>query len=282
MEAFEQSILLDVLSIALVALIFGLLVHFWLRRRNPELGWGALGNVWTLPYGGIDLAIVGIVFGMVYCAVFLSGAAEGEAPEEAAEIGVTAAWVSVTFMLYILAALLIYLGFIRGRNLKELFGLERLSVLKVLGVATVSMVVAYPVIYLVMQGMNLFVFRDNFGELETQEVVQLFAETNDLGLKLTLILSTCLVAPLVEETLFRGYFYPVIKRFTDRSFSALFTSAVFAVVHMNVLSMGPLLGLALCFTIAYEVTGCLWVPIAMHAIFNTVNVTLIMTYPDLL
>ena len=97
-----------------------------------------------------------------------------------------------------------------------------------------------------------------------------------------LIVSTCLVAPVVEEVLFRGYIYPVVKRFSDRSFSAIFTSTVFAVVHLNVLSLAPLWALAMCFTIAYEITGCLWIPIMMHAIFNTVNVTLILTFPDLL
>lgn len=282
METFEQSILLDVLSIALVALAFGLLVHFLLRRRNPELGWGALGNVWTLPFGRIDLLIVGVILGLIYVSVRVSGADTEGVPEEDAEMGVTAAWVSVTFMLYVLSALLIYIGFVRGRNLREVFGLERLGPRRVAGFAVVAMLVTYPVVYLVTQGVNLFLLRDTLGDFETQDVVRIFSETKDAGLKLALVFSTCLVAPVVEETLFRGYFYPVVKRYTDRSFSALFTSTVFAVVHMNVLSLAPLLALAVCFTVAYEVTGCLWVPIAMHAIFNTVNVVLILTFPDLL
>ena len=282
MEAFEQSILLDVLNIALVALLLGLLAHWLLRRRNPELGWGALGNVWTLPFGRIDLLIVGGVLALIYGCVRLSDTVAEGVPEEEVEMGVEAAWLSVTFMIYMLSTLLIYLGFVRGRNLKEMFGLERLGVLRIIGVAVGAMLVAYPAVYFVMQGVNLFFFRDTLGELESQEVVQLFSETGDTWLKITLVISTCLVAPVVEETLFRGYFYPVVKRFTDRSFSAIFTSAVFAVIHMNVLSLAPLWALAICFTIAYEVTGCLWVPIAMHAIFNSVNVTLILTFPDLL
>ena len=82
--------------------------------------------------------------------------------------------------------------------------------------------------------------------------------------------------------IFRGYIYAVVKRFSDQTFSAIFTSTVFAAVHMHVLHLAPLFALAMCFTLAYEITGCLWIPIAMHAIFNTVNVSVILNFPDLM
>ncbi|MEM8953591.1 MAG: CPBP family intramembrane glutamic endopeptidase, partial [Verrucomicrobiota bacterium] len=71
-------------------------------------------------------------------------------------------------------------------------------------------------------------------------------------------------------------FYPVIKRYSDRFFSAVVTSMAFAVVHMNLLSVAPLFVLAMAFTLAYELTGCLWVPIVMHALFNTAQVVMIL------
>ena len=282
MEAFEQAIILDVLSIALVAFVLGLAVHGLLRLRNPELGWGALGNVWTQPFGRIDLLVVGVIVALIYWWLLVTDVSPGEAVQSEAEMSVEAAWLSAVFLLFLFTALIFFLGFVRGRNLPETFGLARLSPLRIAGIASVAMLIAFPVAYLVTEGANLLLFKDTLGEFDTQEVVQLFANSDDLRLKLVLIMSTCLIAPVVEETFFRGYFYPVVKRFTDRSFSALFTSTIFAVIHMNVLSFAPLWALAICFTVAYEVTGCLWVPIAMHAIFNTVNVTLILTFPDLL
>ena len=72
-----------------------------------------------------------------------------------------------------------------------------------------------------------------------------------------LISSAVVVAPLVEEVIFRGYLYPVFKRFSDRFLAAIVTSMMFALVHGNVPGTLPLFALALMLTIAYELTGCL-------------------------
>ena len=42
-------------------------------------------------------------------------------------------------------------------------------------------------------------------------------------------------------------------------------------VHGNVPALAGLIVLAAMFTIAYEITGCLWVPILMHAMFNSLQ-----------
>ena len=83
-----------------------------------------------------------------------------------------------------------------------------------------------------------------------------------------------LVAPLVEETIFRGYLYGVTKRFTDRWFASIFISFVFACVHQHLGSTAPLFVLAMGFSVAYELTGSLLVPMIMHAMFNGTNLIL--------
>jgi membrane protease YdiL (CAAX protease family) len=49
-------------------------------------------------------------------------------------------------------------------------------------------------------------------------------------------------------------------------------SLLFALVHHHVGSLVPLFVLALGLTTAYEATGCLLVPVFMHAIFNGLNI----------
>jgi membrane protease YdiL (CAAX protease family) len=46
-------------------------------------------------------------------------------------------------------------------------------------------------------------------------------------------------------------------------------------MHQHVGSLVPLFVLALSFTLAYEATGCLLVPIFMHALFNALNIALL-------
>ena len=93
--------------------------------------------------------------------------------------------------------------------------------------------------------------------------------------KLLMIFSIAIVAPVTEETSYRGFIYPVIKKYSDRFFSVLFTSLIFALVHGNVPALAGLLVLAIVLTLAYEVTGCLWVPILMHCLFNSVQLVAI-------
>ena len=68
--------------------------------------------------------------------------------------------------------------------------------------------------------------------------------------------------------MFRGFFYVVFKRYVGAPVSALFTAALFAAFHVNLTAFPGLFVLALCFTIAFEATGSLVVPMTMHALFN--------------
>lgn len=86
-----------------------------------------------------------------------------------------------------------------------------------------------------------------------------------------IFLSATILAPLTEEFAFRGYFYGALKRQFGIAGAALLTSALFALIHVNLSSLPALFFLALCLTVAYEWTGSLLVPIAMHALFNTTS-----------
>jgi membrane protease YdiL (CAAX protease family) len=81
-----------------------------------------------------------------------------------------------------------------------------------------------------------------------------------------------IVAPLAEELIFRGYLYPVGKKYLGPFLSALVTAALFAVLHGHMASLPALFTLALCLALSYEKSGSLLVPTIMHAVFNAVSV----------
>jgi len=85
-----------------------------------------------------------------------------------------------------------------------------------------------------------------------------------------------IVAPVFEELFFRGFVYPVLKQRWGTWKALATVSAIFAVIHQHVPSMGPLFTLALGLGLAYELTGSLLAPIAVHALFNTMNVAVLL------
>jgi membrane protease YdiL (CAAX protease family) len=111
-----------------------------------------------------------------------------------------------------------------------------------------------------------------------QDIVTLFRQAAGDGdgwaVRITCI-SAVMIAPVVEETVFRGYFYPIMKPFLGAVGAAVLTSAMFAFSHGNLAVLPGLFVLSLSLTLALERFGCLWIPIGMHSAFNTVSLILI-------
>jgi len=84
-------------------------------------------------------------------------------------------------------------------------------------------------------------------------------------------LGAIVLAPLVEETLFRGILYPFLKPRIGLPLAVTATSLVFAAIHLNVMTFVPLTFIGLALVWVYEQTDNLLAPIVAHALFNAVN-----------
>ena len=91
------------------------------------------------------------------------------------------------------------------------------------------------------------------------------------GGRLSLGAAAVLLAPVAEETMFRGILYPVIKQAGYPRLAWWGTALLFALVHLNLVTFVPLLVLALLLTELYERTGNLLAPITAHLLFNALN-----------
>ena len=94
-------------------------------------------------------------------------------------------------------------------------------------------------------------------------------------------LGAVMLAPFVEEALFRGILYRAVKQMGRPQLALWGSSLVFAAIHANLLTFVPLLGLALMFVLLYEYTDTLLAPIIAHALFNGVNLLLLLYAPKL-
>jgi membrane protease YdiL (CAAX protease family) len=155
-----------------------------------------------------------------------------------------------------------FLGLRRGR----LFA----TVLFAVGIALLSTPVALGANQLSAELITLFNHTP-----EQQTVVKVLEQTESPMRRAIFALAAILMAPLVEETIFRGILYPMLKYRGYPRLAIWGTSLFFAAVHLNLLTFLPLFLFALVLIWIYERTDTLLAPITAHAFFNTINFVLL-------
>lgn len=83
-----------------------------------------------------------------------------------------------------------------------------------------------------------------------------------------LLLLLLFLAPLAEETLFRAFFFPALRRRYGRGAAYVLCAVVFAAAHFDLWTMLPIIGASLGFCRLYEKYGSLWYNIIAHAAWN--------------
>jgi membrane protease YdiL (CAAX protease family) len=88
----------------------------------------------------------------------------------------------------------------------------------------------------------------------------------------SLLFSSIIIAPIIEEIFFRKFVYRVIKKKLGIFFGILISSLMFGLIHYNLYSFGTLFLLSVICTIKFENTGQIFQPILIHSFFNTIMV----------
>lgn len=177
-----------------------------------------------------------------------------------------------------IALFLFVAGFLRfrGLDLNSLGGLSKIGFWRALGTGMILLFAAYPLIFLADA-----VTRRILGSgAAKQEIVELFNSSQTVRQRVLVILLAVAVAPLVEEFIFRFFLYGVVKRYFGRLVGLTVNALLFAAVHAHLPSFAPLLVLGSCFTIAYEWSGSILVTMAMHALFNSLTLT-VLAFPSI-
>lgn len=112
-------------------------------------------------------------------------------------------------------------------------------------------------------------------EFAPQELVTLFQGGGDWPAIIILVLMAVVVAPVVEEIIFRGCIYRFLKSQTTLLGAQILSGAVFAMLHANLLSFVPLVLVGVLLARAYEKTGSLAVAIWFHAFFNAFSLSML-------
>ena len=118
---------------------------------------------------------------------------------------------------------------------------------------------------------------DFFQGKEQQDMVTHLAQ-GGMDLKITIAVCAVIFAPLVEEVIFRGYLYPVFKKFLGWESSLVFTSILFGLLHVDIVAFLPLSIFGALLAIVYERTKTLWAPILAHFLMNLLTIVIQLFY----
>jgi len=269
MEEAVHGVLLDFEHLTLLTVAVGLLISALIRTVRGEIleNDSGFGKINCRSLGGIDLVAV-FIFLAYYYSQFLYGPQDREAVKMSIELIVA----NLVLYLFMVTIVLVTVQWVGGRDPIKLFGLKRVTFLQWLLWVGGGILLATPMVLFLSEWVRSEWLEPIFGEMKEQEVVDSLKNTSGLSLKIGMIVSACIVAPIAEEVIFRGYIYSVLKRFSNPLFAMVVAGALFAAVHLNLPALLPLWMFAIILTLSYELSGSLWVPIGIHAGFNTVSV----------
>ncbi|MEQ1862667.1 MAG: type II CAAX endopeptidase family protein [Chthoniobacteraceae bacterium] len=246
----------------------GLVVAARMLRRVREIGGRVPSGVLGMPDVFVGFFLCGFFALLVVGQTMLTDRA-GAAPV----MNVGQIWGNIAFFL-VLVGLIIGFLLLRRISPVALFGLRRWPLWRAALVGTLLVFAVFPLTLGLGVAMQLLLQQG----AQEQDVVKLYREVAASGDRQHIALLgfvAVVFQPIVEETIFRGYFYSLFKDWSGAVASAIFTATLFAAIHGNLTALPALFALALALTLAYEWSGSLLVPISMHMVFNGVQLALV-------
>lgn len=243
-------------------------------EQPPELPAGRV-PVWF--YKPLDLLGVALVFA-VFCGLVLASLRLGQEARPVLDPG--ALVVSIGFQFLMAGAVVAMVG--RRMNLVSWLGLRWQGWPWILLIAPGAVIFMW-LVFGGLQYSGYVKWMESLGVETVQDTVKLLQESNDPVILGLMTFAAVIAAPLCEEIVFRGYFYPVMKKFGGFRVAAVCSALVFAAAHGSVTALLPLFIFGCVLVFLYEKTGSLWAPIATHLCFNgaTVLVQLAVRYYEI-
>jgi membrane protease YdiL (CAAX protease family) len=227
------------------------------RERSPTTGWPP----WTAPValiGGLALALVGgLVVDLPALALGVKISSSHTPP------GVTIADTVVQDIGFVLAA--IYCAHLGGRVVRSWqFGLRRPAVgWRAAGGLIMLLLIAFIVLSAIWSAVV---------HPSEEKLLETLGSNEGTALLLASAALTCVVAPICEEILFRGYMFTALRNWRGTLPAALITGLVFGGVHVGsapTLDLVPLAGLGFGLCLLYRYSGSLYPCMIAHSLNNS-------------
>jgi membrane protease YdiL (CAAX protease family) len=228
------------------------------RGQSPDTSWPPWSAALAL-VGGLVLAAMGGLLVDLPALAFGVKLTSSHTPP-----GLAIADTVVQDIAFVLAA--VYCARLGGRAVRSWqFGLRRPGV----GWWTAVRLIALLLVVFVVLSV---VWSEVLHPEEEKLLEQLGSNEGTLLLALSAAL-TCVVAPICEEILFRGYVFTALRNWRGTLPAAVITAVLFGGVHVGsapVLDLVPLAGLGFGLCLLYRYTGSLYPSIVAHSLNNSI------------
>jgi membrane protease YdiL (CAAX protease family) len=274
---------LIVASLLILAILASSAV-LWIRRiQSPQDTIATAPGVPAWPIGWVNfgifactMVIVVFVVQNIAATVFFAAPTEDEAPRQLTP------WLAVFAVLLLqlpmLAVFYIARRFYPGHYAGRMNHLE-LSPGAAFRITVPLFLMYLPVIWIAsLLWTNVLSALEAAGVIETlepQQLITLFQDGGDpvaIGL---LVAFAVILAPVVEEIIFRGCVYRFLKSQTTLLPAQILSGCIFSFMHANLLSFIPLVIVGVLLARVYEKTGNLMVTIWFHAFFNAFSLLML-------
>lgn len=179
-------------------------------------------------------------------------------------------------------ALLLTHNFLRDQQMswEEAFGFVNPRLRRALGLSILVGLAVLPIAWS-LGHLSAKVMHSVQVEPVVQAPVQMLQGATSVPTRLLIGFLAIILAPFVEEIVFRGLIYPTLKQHGFPRLALWGTSLLFAAIHNNLMILLPLTFLAVVLTLLYETTDNLLGPMIAHSIFNSVNFFWVITQPNM-
>jgi membrane protease YdiL (CAAX protease family) len=229
----------------------------------PEGKWRVSVSI----YEWRDLAGVGFIF-VVFAGLILSSVSATRPADFKVEAGDL--WMNIGFQF--LMAGVISLLVIQRIGIVDWLGLRWRAWPAVVWIAPGAVLCMW-LVFLVLQRFGYVEWMEALGVETVQDSVKMLQKERDPLLLGLMSFGAVVAAPLCEELVFRGYLYPVMKKFSGVWPAAVASALLFGCAHGSLTALLPLFLFGFLLVMIYERTGSLWAPISAHFAFNAVTVT---------
>jgi membrane protease YdiL (CAAX protease family) len=181
----------------------------------------------------------------------------------------------LTVAVILLVARLTFARGLRG------FGLRPRTIPRDFGWACIDLLAVWPIVLAAIV-ITVYLGKRLMGEqfeIPQHVGLELITESGSLALRILIVVLAVVIAPVVEEMLFRGLIQTTLRSYSGRPWlSIAVAAALFASMHLDfqhweyVTHLPALFILAMGLGYAYEHSGSLFRPIFMHALFNGITI----------
>jgi hypothetical protein len=270
---FGHIILQDIALICVVGVVLAGLIHGWLRKVSPSLQWNQIGKVSTVGLGPADIVgclLVTLPFSLSLISPYL----------DPSGIELSPSMLITNFAILSLMAGIVLVIYQQRGLLPDALGLHPKHPVQVI-TWTVAAYIAFFILSIALEQLGIEHWLSaRLGEQQNQQIVDEMMATQENQKRLIMLLGACVIAPIAEEIVFRGYLYPVVKRFTEPVVAAIFTGVIFGAIHGQIWAVIPLSLFGILLAVLYEKSGSIWACILCHGLFNTINVFFMLTMGD--